>query len=96
MIGMPKVFNTKSDYLNCLNIYPEETKVELQRLLDDRFYWKNEGKISKESIPIVDDTHKVMPDDDGDLNQLSFVEDENAKIFRLGFTVEEVTELIGE
>ena len=97
MNGMPKVLNTKKDYLNCLGLFPAETKVELQRLLDDRMIWSCIGEIGEESYPIVDATHKVIADEQtGVLNQYEYIEDAQAKMFRLGFTVEEIEELIGE
>lgn len=96
MNGFPKILNTKQDYLNCLEGYPSETKKELQRLLDDRFIWKNNGEIAVGQFPTEDATHKIITDKDGKVSQLELIEDEAAKIFRIGFTVEEVEELIGE
>ena len=96
MRNMPKVLNTKKDYFNCLELYQEQAKVELKKLLDERFIWRCDGEIEEGNYPIVDDTHKVYSGEKGELLQYTYVEDENAKIFRLGFTVEEVEELIGE
>lgn len=95
MQGMPKILSTKQDYLNCLTIYPEETKIELQKLLDDRFTWKNNGEIKAGECPVIDETHKVI-EEEGVLNQYEYVEDEYSKIFLLGFTVKEIKDLIGE
>ena len=91
MRGFPKHLNSKQDYLNCLSDYPAETKVELQRLLDSRFVWQDTAIIENEGI--TDDTHRVIETEDGKIQQ-ELVEDINAEIFRLGFTVEEVEELI--
>ncbi len=91
MRGFPKHLNSKQDYLNCLSDYPAETKAELQRLLDSRFVWQDTAIIENEGI--TDDTHRVIETEDGKIQQ-ELVEDTNAEIFRLGFTVEEVEELI--
>lgn len=91
MRGFPKHLNSKQDYLNCLSDYPTETKAELQRLLDSRFVWQDTAIIENEGI--TDDAHRVIETEDGKIQQ-ELVEDVNAEIFRLGFTVEEVEELI--
>lgn len=96
MRNMPKVLNTKKDYLNCLEVYPEQTKEELKKLLQERFIWHCDGEIEEGKYPVVDDTHKVLSGENGELLQYSYIEDECAKIFRIGFTVEEVEKLIGE
>lgn len=95
MKDMPKVLITKQDYLNCLEIYPEQTKVELQKLLDDRFVWKKIGEVNNGECPIIDDTHKINEEEDV-LCQYELVEDKYSKLFIIGFTVKEVEELIGE
>jgi hypothetical protein len=97
MIGFPKVLNTKQDYLNCLTDYPEQTKEQLQALLDERFAWEDKGEIEVGDMPIEDDTHKIVEDKEtGKKNQYELVESPNAKIFRIGFTVAEVEELLGK
>ena len=94
MRGFPKLLNTKQDYLNCITDFPQETKVQLQGLLDNRYKWEDKGEIKAGDIPIDNDTHRIVTDEDGKQCQLELVEDENAKIFRIGFTVEEVEELV--
>ena len=69
---------------------------ELKKLLQERFIWHCDGEIEDGKYPIVDDTHKVLSGENGELLQYSYIEDECAKIFRIGFTVEEVEKLIGE
>lgn len=95
MIGFPKTLNTKQDYLTCIDLFPVDTKVELQRLLDDRFVWKNKGVIAIGDTPVKDGTHKVQKSVDGtEIHQLELIDDDCAKIYRLGFSVEEVENLI--
>ena len=91
MRGFQKYLNTKQDYQNCLTDFPEETKAELQRLLDTRFVWQDVAIIEDEGI--TDDTHRVVGTEDEKIQQV-LVEDTNAEIFRLGFTVAEVEELL--
>lgn len=92
MRGFPKYLNTKQDYLNCLKDYPQETKVKLQDLLDTRFVWQDTAII--EIGGIMDETHRVIDTEDGEKIQQEYVEDERAELFRLGFTVKEVEELV--
>lgn len=91
MKGFPKHLNAKQDYLNVLSMYPDETKLALQALLDSRFVWVDSDIVDGK---IEDDTHKILekPDDAGTIQQyqMELVEDVNAHIFRLGFTVKEV------
>lgn len=96
MNGYPKILNTKQDYLNCVADYPEETKKSLQDLLDNRYKWEDKGEIKTGDIPIDDETHSIIVDEDGKQCQLELVEDTNAKLFRIGFTVEEVEEIIAK
>lgn len=92
MRGFPKYLNTKQDYLNCLKDYPQETKAKLQDLLDTRFVWRDTAII--EVGGIMDETHRVIDTEDGEKIQQEYVEDERAELFRLGFTVKEVEELV--
>lgn len=92
MRGFPKFLNSKQDYLNCLTNFQEETKKELQMLLDSRFSWFDVAIIEDEGL--TDNTHRVIADDEGVKTQQILREDPNARIFMLDFAVEEVEELI--
>jgi len=92
MRNFPKHLNSKQDFMNCLNDYPAETKAELQTLLDNRFVWVDTAIIENEGI--TDETHRVLTDEDGTKTQQELIEDTHARIFRLGFTVEEVEGLL--
>ena len=94
MRGFPKHLNSKQDYVNCLELFPTETKAELQRILDDRFVWVDTA-ILNGTAGVVDSTHRVIESDDG-LIQQELKEDTNAKLFRLGFTVSEVEEILND
>lgn len=91
MRGLPKFFNTKQDYFNCLAEWTEETKTELKRLLDSRFSWFDVKVLEDGSTGLNDDTHRVI-----DNMQQELKEDPNARIFQLGFTVEEIEELLND
>lgn len=93
MRGFPKTISTKNDIQNLLPLYPEETREYLQKLLDTRFIWRSTGAIAEGTAGVQDATHRVMRTENG-LEQFELVEDENAKIFRLEFTVSEVEEML--
>lgn len=90
------ILNTKQDYINLLGINPTVAKQELQYLLDNRYAWFNTMVMDEKDTSLVEDeTHRFIEEDDGFLYQ-EYYEDSNAKIFRIGFTVAEVEELINE
>ena len=93
MQGFPKYLNTKQDYLNCLQDFPEETKKELQNLIDSRYSWAITKVLAENDTGVTDNTHKVI-ENNGEKLQYEYVEDNNAKIFKLDFTVNEVEGLI--
>lgn len=87
------IFNTQQDYFNYLNLYPEETKKALQLLLATRFSWQTTGILAEGAEGVVDETHRVIGEEPERMQQ-ALVEDPNAKIFVLGFTVEQVKEIL--
>jgi len=98
MRGKPKHLNAKQDYINYVKLWPEEGKQKLQSLLDGRVRWMNTGKI-EEGDGVTDETHKVsvLKDEEGNITekyQREWKENPGAKIFRLGFTVDEVNAMI--
>ncbi len=103
MRGFPKGFTTKQDYLNCLEIFPKRTKVELKRLLAERFYWKKTKDLNSADDGVSDETHRVAEEKAMDektgketmwYSQLEWCENPNAAMFRLGFTVKELKKLV--
>lgn len=93
MRGFPKYLNSKQDYLNCLADFEQETKAELQRLLDSRFIWVDTAILETEESGQTDDTHRIVKAEDEFIQQ-ELIEDANSELVRLGFTVEEVEGLI--
>lgn len=99
MKGFPKHLNSKQDFYNLISIYPDQTKKEAQKLLDNRIGWITIGKINEGEAGLVDNTHKIDEIKDEEDNiiekyQSEYKEDPNARIFQLGFTVEEVEAII--
>lgn len=104
MRGLPNYFNSKEDYMNCLKLYPEETKQALRALMNNRYKWVIDKKLNNESEGITDENHYVNVatehnhEDHGKENkviyQMKRVEDDHSKFFELGFTVAEVNKLI--
>ena len=92
MRGLPKFFNTKQDYLNCLTEFAEETKAELKKLLDYRFSWFDVAVIEGEVTELGVNQRVIENGDEKKLQEEK--EDPNARIFQLGFTVAEVEELL--
>lgn len=99
MRDFPKWLNTKQDYLNCLKDFPEKTKTALQELLTDRFSWFPVRELTEGETVAESNTYKVVESKDEETRETKRVlyelkEDEHARLFLLGFTVEEVNGLI--
>ncbi|WP_208432931.1 hypothetical protein [Bartonella taylorii] len=102
----PEHLNSKQDYLNMLEFDKAETLKRLEHLLAMRFYWVFVKELSEGEEGLEDDMHKVcitttMPfDSNGDFVekrcQYELQESEHASLFKLGFSVEEVEQLIKE
>ena len=93
MRGFPKTISTKTDVQNLFQLYPDETREYLQKLIDTRFVWRSTGAIAEGASGIQDATHRIMRTESR-LEQFGLVEDENAKIFRMGFSIAEVEEML--
>lgn len=101
MKGLPKTLNSKQDYLYLKENTSKEYYVPFfQELLDSRFGWYFVENLPTGKEGINDDTHKIVVNEGMRENeeityaQYELKENENAKIFRLGFTVEEVQKII--
>ena len=97
MVGYPKFLNTKEDYEFVRANFPKEQwESDFKALLDERYEWFNLGEIEGEGV--TDDTHKVVEDKRDDETvvryQYEYKENENARIYRLGYTVEEVENIL--
>jgi len=102
MRGFPKHLNTRADYEYVkANFPPEQWRPWFQRLLDERFSWLPVGSLAEGEQGVEDETHRVVEHVDGsgqvvERIQEHWVDDPNATIFRMGFTVEEVENLLKE
>ncbi len=92
------MLQTKQDYLNCLAMNPQEGKKELQILLQSRFSWTNTQVLESADTAglVIDDTHRIIGSEDDEFYYQEYIEDSTAKLFRIGFTVNEVEELLNE
>ena len=96
MRGFPKHFETKQDYLNSMELYPEETKKALRSLYADRYTWVVIKELKSRSEGIEDAFHIIsecIEKGEIKIKQLEAQEDPNARYLRLGFTKEEITYL---
>jgi len=101
MRGFPKRFNTKQDVLNTLPSYPKETKEFLQTILNTRKNWLIVKVLEDGEQGINNLTNRVQEHkDDNDVViqrvQEEYKKDPNATMYRLGFTVTEIEELLQE
>lgn len=100
MRGFPKRINTKQDVYNLLEIYPKETKAYLSDLITTKAlnYWIPTGSVDSIEAGITDETHKVMESNNVDgttsYTQYEYVSNPDAFIYRLGFTLTEVEDII--
>lgn len=99
MKGFPKTIQTKQDVMNLLGDYPERTKTFLQSILDGRFSWVTTGTLDTAEQGIEDETHRVLELNDEEAQSATILQQEwqvrpNAKLFRMGFTPEEVEGLL--
>ena len=97
MLEFPKYINTRQDIFNLYQLYPEETKAYIQNLMENRYIWQAVGQVPDGETGIVDDNHMVIDGvgEDGSTKiQMAKVEDQNCHLYRLGFTVEEASQLV--
>lgn len=106
MIDYPEHLNSKEDYLNMLSFDKAETVRRLEELLKTRFYWILVKELCDGDDGVEDESHRVYVSQDvpfdleGDFvekrYQYELQESEYAPLFHLGFSVEEVEQLIRE
>ena len=100
MVGFPKKLNSKFDYEFVRKNFPrEQWQPIFQSLLDERLQWYNVGMIDSPDKGITDDTHKVIESINPNSQQPEYYqyelrEDPNCQLYRLGFTVEEVINIL--
>ena len=84
----------RQDVLNSLETHPEQTKKFLRELLLGRMTWVRTGSIPPGQIGVADATHKIVCEGWRSFAQYVKREDPNCRMFRLGFTADEVEGLI--
>ena len=99
MRGYPKNLNSKQDYQYVLeNFDKQQWKPSFQSLLDNRFCWYFERYLKDdETIEQTENIQINQPQkDDVDQKRSLYIkrENPNAKIFQLGFTVDEVQQIL--
>ena len=101
MKGKPKHLNSKEDYLYAREHYEESFwRPQFQALLDGRWCWYYVSDLESAEAGVTDDTHKVVEmTNSGESGETKYAqyelrENPTAKIFRIGFTVEEVEALM--
>lgn len=107
MRGFPKSLHTKEDYLYIKNNFePEQWKPEFQKLLDTRMDWFFVKNLDSQEEGLNDNTHKVIEDKSVELDkegkpfekvtytQFELKENPQCKLNLIGFTVDEVLEIL--
>lgn len=94
-------FATKQDVLNSLKLYPERTKAKLKSLYEDRYVWVATNELPEREAGIIDEFHIVTENnsngkerEEQTYTQMEKQVDKNSRIYKLGFTEEEILELI--
>ena len=103
MIGYPKILNTKEDYLYVQKHFGKSKwKKDFQDLLDTMRDWFDVGEVESVEAGQTDETHRVIPIEhenaDGEKTvtfmQQEFRINENCRLYQLGFTEDEVKDLL--
>lgn len=85
---------TRQDVMNSMKTDPEKTRQFLRTLLLGRTTWVRTGSIPPGQVGVADATHKIVCEGWNCFAQYVRKEDPNCRMFRLGFSTEEVEELI--
>lgn len=64
MQGFSKNINNRNDLDHVKALFPEDTKKYLNNALVNRKTWSYVGDLEKEEDGVVDDTHKVLSNED--------------------------------
>ena len=102
MRGFPKVLNSKKDYENVINDFGYTSKVKraYQGLLNTAKKYKFDKELAAESDRTgPEPEYKVMTQEEEGTEtivQYKLVDNPNGKIFKLGFTIDEVQEVINQ
>ena len=96
MRGFPKTLNSKKDYQNIIDDfgYGEEVKRAYQGLLNTSKKWQFDKLLDSKENADTGDNYKVMEDEERGLVQYKLVDNPEGKLFKIGFTIQEVQEVI--
>ena len=104
MRGFPKYtdISTKYDVENLKLQFPKQTKKFLETLKNDRYIWVTTNELENNEDGTTDDEHRVLPVYGDENNpetitgyiQQELQEDSNARIFRMGYSLDEVEILL--
>lgn len=102
MRGFPKVLNSRQDYENVINDFGYTAKVKraYQGLLNTAQKYEFDKELAAESDRTgPEPDYKVMTQEEEGTEtivQYKLVDNPNGKIFKLGFTIDEVQEVIDQ
>lgn len=99
MQGFPKHLNSKFDFEYVRNNFPKEQWSPLfEELLAEQKVWVCTKTLADGEIGIADETHKIVESETMDKTivkyQYEYVIDENCRMNRLGYTVEEINSIL--
>lgn len=99
MKKFPKTIATKQDVDNLISVYPQKILAFLESLLVYNTIWQITGSLEDPEEGVTDETHKIhtdlpamgMPEK---YFQMEFKIDQNSKLNRMGYTIQQVEDLI--
>lgn len=91
---------THYDVEQLLKVYPNETKTFLKELTLDIYKWETADEIIQPEAGLEDVTHQLEPVWNNNVligyKQQTLVIDTNARLFRLGYTLEQVKTILND
>lgn len=99
MQGFPKHLNSKFDFEYVRTNFPREKWAPLfEELLAEQKVWVCTKTLTETEIGITDETHKIVESEAMDKTiiryQYEYVIDENCRMLRLGYTAEEINDIL--
>ena len=98
MRGFPKNLNSKKDYKNIIDDfgYSKKVKEAYQGLLNTTTKWKFDKLLESKENGDSGDDYKIMEDEERGLVQYKLVDNPDGKLYKLGFKINEVKEVIAK
>ena len=99
MQGFQTHLNSKFDYEYIRENFPKEKWLPFfEELLNKQKVWVYTKTLADNEAGITDETHKVVENEDMDKTiikyQYEFITDENSQMIKLGYTKEEIEDII--